>query len=235
MHKQRIIISLAILLVLAMSASAQTDERKTEVFIGFSAIAAQNALTNKDIKTFDGITPAQFRALAGFELLDNERYIPGYGLEANVTRYFSKHVGLSGDFSGYYRRANARIADTLFKADHSIYYVMGGPKVKLLNEHRANVFFHALAGAAHTSVSYRENSNTNPITAKDSSTRFAFALGGGIDLRISKRISARVFQMDYIPMLGKDRRVTASDGTVVDINGRAQQGNFRLSAGIVFK
>ena len=40
-----------------------------------------------------------------------------------------------------------------------------GP-VKLLNEHRANVFFHALAGAAHTSVSYRENSNTNPVTVK---------------------------------------------------------------------
>lgn len=235
MHKQRIIISLALLFVFATLASAQTDERKTEVFVGLSAIAAQNALTNKDIKTVDGITPAQFKALAGFDLLDSDRYIPGYGFEANVTRYFTKHIGLSGDFSGYYRRANARIADTLFKADHSIYYVMGGPKVKLLNEHRANVFFHALAGAAHTSVSYRENSNTNPITAKDSSTRLAFALGGGIDLRISKRISARVFQMDYIPMLGKDRRVVASDGTVVDINGRAQQGNFRLSAGIVFR
>ena len=223
------------LLVFAPLALAQNDERKVEVFVGFSAIAAQNALTNKDIKTFDGFTPSQFKALAGFELLDTDRYIPGYGFEANVTRFFSKHVGLSGDFSGYYRRANARIADSSFKADHKIYYVMGGPKVKLLNEHRANVFFHALAGAAHTSVSYRENFNTNPVTAEDSSTRFAFALGGGIDLRISKRISARVFQMDYIPMLGKDRRVTASDGTVVDINGRAQQGNFRLSAGIVFR
>jgi len=235
MHKQRIIVLLALLFVFAKLASAQSDERKTEVFVGLSAIAAQNALTNKDIKTFDGITPAQFKALAGFDLLDSDRYIPGYGFEANVTRYFTKHVGLSGDFSGYYRRANARLADTLFKADHSIYYIMGGPKVKLLNEHRANVFFHALAGAAHTSVSYRENSDTNPVTAKDSSTRFAFALGGGIDLRISKRISARVFQMDYIPMLGKDRRVIASDGTVVDINGRAQQGNFRFSAGIVFR
>lgn len=235
MHKQRMIISLALLLVFATIAFAQTDERKTEVFVGLSAIAAQNALTNKDVKTFDGITPTQFKALAGFELLDNERYIPGYGFEANVTRSFTKHIGLSGDFSGYYRRANARIGDTLFKADHSIYYVMAGPKVKLLNERRANVFFHALAGGAHTSVSYRENTNTNPVTAKDSSTRFAFALGGGVDVRISKRISARVFQLDYIPMLGKDRRVIASDGTAVDINGRAQQGNFRIATGIVFR
>jgi opacity protein-like surface antigen len=235
MRFQRIFFLLVTLLVCAPLGLAQNDEPKVEVFVGISAIGAQNALTNKDIKTFDGLTPAQFKALAGFELLDNERYIPGYGFEANVTRYFSKHVGLSGDFSGYYRRANARVADTLFKADHSIYYVMGGPKVKLLNEHRANIFFHALAGAAHTTVFYRENTNTNPITANDSSTRFAMALGGGIDLRLSKRISARVFQMDWVPMLGKDRRVTASDGTVIDIIGRAQQGNFRLSAGLVFK
>jgi opacity protein-like surface antigen len=213
---------------------AQSEERKTEISIGFSALAAQNALTNKDIKTFGGLTPEQFKALAGFDLLDTDRYIPAYGFEGNVTHYFSKHVGLSGDFSGYYRQANARIADSLFKADHSIYYFLAGPQAKFLNEHRANVFVHALAGAAHTSTSYREVTNTNPITANDSSTRFAMALGGGVDIRISKRISARVFQIDYIPMLGKDRTVTASDGTVVDIKGRAQQGNFRLSAGIVF-
>ena len=232
---QRTLILLALLLAGVLTAAAQTEERKVEVFVGISTIAAQNALTNKDIRTFDGFTPAQFRALTGFELLDTDRYIPGYGFEANLTRYFSRHVGLSGDFAGYYRRANARIADSLFKADHKIYYVMGGPKVRLLNEKRANLFFHALAGAAHTGVSYRENTNANPVTARDGSTRLAFALGGGIDLRVSKRISARLFQMDYLPMLGKDRRVTASDGTVVDINGRAQQGNFRLSAGIVFK
>jgi opacity protein-like surface antigen len=220
----------------ALAQSTNTnDYPKVEVFAGFSAIAAQNALTNKDIKTFDGITPTQFRALAGFELLDGDRYVPAYGFEVNVTRYFSKHVGLSGDFSGYYQRGrNFRIADTLFKADHSIYYGMAGPKAKFLNEHRASVFVHALAGLARTSVSYRENTITNPVTAKDSSTRFAFALGGGIDIRVSKRISARVFQLDYIPMTGKDRRLTASDGTIVDINGRAQQGNFRISAGIVF-
>jgi opacity protein-like surface antigen len=234
MKIQRMIILVVVVISCAPLVMAQSEERKTEISIGFSALAAQNALTNKDIKTFGGLTPEQFKALFGFELLDTDRYIPAYGFEANVTRYFSKHVGLSGDFSGYYRRANARIADSLFKADHSIYYFLVGPQAKFLNEQRVNVFVHALAGAAYTSTSYREVTNTNPVTANDSSTRFAMAFGGGVDVRISKRISARVFQIDYIPMLGKDRRVTASDGTVVDINGRAQQGNFRLSAGIVF-
>ena len=236
MQFQRLIVLVVVLLVCASLALAQNDERKVEVFVGFSALAAQNFPTNKDIKTFDGITPAQFKALAGFELLNNERYIPAYGFEANATRYLSKHIGISGDFSGYYKRgSNFRIADSLFKADHSIYHLLAGPKARFLNDHRANVFLHALGGVAHTSVSYREVTNTSPVTADDSSTRFAMALGGGIDLRISKRISARVFQMDWIPMLGKDRRITASDGTVVDIMGRAQSGNIRLSAGLVFK
>lgn len=235
MQLQRVLILTLLLFVCASLVQAQDNERKVEVFVGFSALAAQNALTNKDVRTFDGLTPAQFRALAGFDLLDNERFIPGYGIEANVTRYFSKHVGLSADFSAYHRKANARIADTLFRADHSIYYFLAGPQAKFLGSHRANVFVHALAGAARTSVAYRENGTSDPITANDTSTRFAMAFGGGVDLRISKRISARVFQLDYVPMLGKDRRIMASDGTVVDINGRAQQGNFRVSAGIVFK
>lgn len=236
MYFQRLFVLLMILFASSQFAMAQSDDRKVEVFVGFSALAAQNALTNKDIKTFDGITPAQFQTLAGFELLNNERYVPAYGFEANVTRYFSKHVGISGDVSGYYKRGhNFRIATSLFKADHSIYHFMAGPKAKFLNDHRASVFLHALGGVARTSVSYREVTPTNPVTANDSSTRFAMALGGGVDLRISKRVSARVFQMDWIPMLGKDRRVTANDGTVVDIMGRAQSGNFRLSAGLVFK
>lgn len=230
------VVSVTLLLfVCSIPAQAQDDERKTEVFVGFSALAAQNALTNKDIKSFDGITPAQFRALAGFDLLDNERYIPAYGFEANVTHYFSKRVGLAGDFSGYYRKANARVADTLFTANHSIYYILAGPQAKVVSGDRASIFLHALAGAARTKVSYTETGNPSPIRANDSSTRFAMALGGGIDVRISSRISARVFQLDYIPMLGKDRRVTASDGTIIDITGRAQQGNFRVSVGIVFK
>ena len=236
MKLRRMFVLIAIVTCCAPLTRAQSDDPKTEVFLGASVIAAQNALTNKDIVSFDGITPAQFRAVAGFELLDEERYVPGYGFEANVTRYFTKHVGISGEVAGYYVRGrNFRIADTLFKADHSIHYFLAGPQAKFFNEHRANVFVHAVGGAARTSVSFREANATSPVTAKDSSTRLAFAFGGGVDVRVSRRISARIFQLDWVPMLGKDRRVTASDGTVVDIMGRAQQGNFRVSAGIVIK
>ena len=63
MQLRRVLILTLLLSICAPLAQAQDDERKLEVFVGFSALAAQNALTNKDIKTFDGLTPAQIREL----------------------------------------------------------------------------------------------------------------------------------------------------------------------------
>jgi len=44
-------------------------------------------------------------------------------------------------------------------------------------------------------------------------------LGGGLDLRISKRIAVRLIQVDYTPTFF----------------GSGRQDNFRISAGIVFR
>lgn len=233
-HMQKIILLVFFIACCAPFTQAQDNERDVEIFAGFSALAAQNRITNRDIKTFAGFTPEQIRALTGSELVGNDRFIPGYGFETSATRYFSKRVGLTGDFSGYYYREDTGIAGSLFRAKHSIYYILGGPQVRFTNKSRVTPFVHALFGAAHTRVSYRENTSTNPVTANDNSTRLGMAFGGGLDVRVSKRISLRIFQMEYTPIMGKDRTVTANDGTVIDLNGRAQSKNFRVSAGIVF-
>src|ERR1043165_233653 len=83
-------------------ASAQTDEPKVEIFAGYSTMATQSRITNKDIRTIEGITPDQFRTLFGFELATNDRVIPTNGFEVSATRFFSRRVGLTADFSGYY-------------------------------------------------------------------------------------------------------------------------------------
>ena len=121
MNLRRMIVLMALVTCCAPLTRAQSDDPKTEVFVGASVIAAQNALTNKDIISFDGITPAQFRAIAGFGLLDEDRYVPAYGFEASVTRYVTKHVGISGEVAGYYLRGrNFRIADTLLSNFHPL-------------------------------------------------------------------------------------------------------------------
>lgn len=232
----RKLIMLVVLIQVCVSVGwAQTDEPKTEIFAGYSTIATQSRITNKDIANIGGITPEQFRQLAGFELASNDRFISTNGFEASVTRYFSKRVGLTGDFSGYYHRELTGIAGTLFGTKTSIYTILGGPHVRFVNKSRVTPFIHALVGVARVRTSYRENESPNPLTVADSSTRLATALGGGLDLRVSKRVAIRLLQLDYSPILGKDRTLTASDGTPIELNGRAQEKNFRLSIGIVFR
>jgi hypothetical protein len=53
----------------------------------------------------------------------------------------------------------------------------------------------------------------------DDATSFAMALGGGVDLRVGKRIDLRLIQFDYTPTFF----------------GSGRQNNFRISTGVVFK
>lgn len=232
---RKVLLLLLLITCCAPFARAQDDESKLEFFGGYSFLATQSRLTNKDVITFDGLTPEQIRALIGFDLLGVDRFVPANGFEASVIRYFTPKVGLSADFSGHFHKETIGIAGTPFRAKYAVYNILGGPHVRFTNKTRLTPFVHALVGAAHVKTDYRESLTTNPVTADDSSTRFAMALGGGFDLRVSKRVSLRIFQLDYNPILGKDRTLTASDGTVVDLRGRAQEKNFRVSFGIVFK
>ena len=235
---RKLIILAVLIIACSPLALAQTDEPKVEVFAGYSFLATQSRITNKDIRSLGGVTPDEFRALTGVELTGNDRFMPTNGFEASVTRYFSKRVGLTADFSGYYNRETTRFAGTLLRSNTSVYTILGGPHVRFSNKSRLTPFVHALVGAARVRTSYTEIGSTDPVTATDSSTRLAMAFGGGLDLRVSKRVSLRLFQLDYSPILGKDRRVTASDATstdFIDLNGRAQSKNFRFSIGIVFR
>lgn len=217
-------------------AQAQDAERGVEVFGGYSFLAAQSRLTNNDVRTFGGLTPAQIRALTGFELIDNQdRFIPAQGFEVSATKYVSKRVGLTADFSGTYHRERQVIGNALFRTNHSVYNFLGGPHVRFTNKSRITPFVHALFGAARVRTKYQEINDADPGNATDSSTRFAMSFGGGFDVRVSERVALRVFQLDYNPVLGKDRRVVANDGTVIDLQGRAQNKNFRVSVGVVFK
>lgn len=235
---RKLIILVVLIAGCAPMTFAQSDERKTEIFAGYSFLATQSRITNRDIITLGGVTPDEFRALTGAELTGNDRFMPTYGFEASVTRYFSKRVGLTGDFSGYYHKETTRFAGTLLRSNTSVYTILGGPHVRFANKTRFTPFIHALVGAARVRTNYTEIGSTDPVTAKDSSTQLAMAFGGGLDVRLSNRVSLRLFQLDYSPFLGKARRVSASDSTstdFIDLSGRAQSKNFRLSIGIVFK
>lgn len=106
-----------------------------------------------------------------------------------------------------------------------IFNILGGPQYKFRNNSRVAPFVRVLAGVAQTHARLTVPSLNTGDTA--SSTDFALAIGGGVDVRVNDRIALRVFQADYNPIF-------LSDGNELGF-GNTRADNVRFSFGVVFK
>ena len=84
-----------------------------------------------------------------------------------------------------------------------IYNFLAGPEFKARNSTRFTPFAHALGGVAHTSATFTTPGPAFNLLLNKSDNSFAMALGGGLDIRASKRVSFRAL-MDYNPVFVKD-------------------------------
>ncbi len=115
----------------------------------------------------------------------------------NLNRWF----GLTADFGGYY--------GSPFNISVHDYTFMGGPTLTYRAEHVAP-FLHALVGADHFGVSN--------VPGAGSNTKFAWAVGGGIDIPITRQFGIRLVQADFLRTM----------------HGGDEQNNIRLSTGLDF-
>jgi opacity protein-like surface antigen len=201
-----------ILLIFCVSiAFAQTDEiSKGEFFSGYSIIRTDvGGSGDPDID----------------DALNEGRNFQGFNVSGVYN--FSKYVGLKADVSGHYKNFGATIPGFTNqpKINASLYNVLGGVQIKNNSkERRVKPFVHALFGvgivkAKLNNAFCQEALGTNcPAEFRDSETAFSMAFGGGLDVRASKRVSFRLFQVDYNPL----RK-----------NGETAN-NVRFSFGIVF-
>ena len=139
------------------------------------------------------------------------------GWGASVTGNFTRHIGLTADFSGTYGSETVfPVCVAIFptppgctaQSRHlSAYNLLGGPRFSF-PIHGVTPFAHALFGVA----SLRRESG--------SQTTFAMGFGGGVDVPLGKHFSYRLFQMDYIPVKhafnlgGWDHNVRVETGLV---------------------
>jgi hypothetical protein len=139
---------------------------------------------------------------------------PFYGINVSGVYNVSKYVGIKGDVSTAYRRRTFPIGQgQSLKTTSSIQNYLGGVQFKNNSrEGRVKPFAHLLIGASVN------GSKNNLFGSSFSRTSLAGVVGGGIDLRINKRVSLRLIQFDYNPILK---------------NGLAFN-NIRLGAGVVF-
>jgi opacity protein-like surface antigen len=195
----------------ASIAFAQTDEiSKGEFFAGYSINRADVGDTgDSDID----------------DVLEEGRNFQGFNVSGVYN--FSKYVGLKADVSGHYKNFRADLPgfNNQPEIKASLYNVLGGVQVKNNSkERKVKPFAHALFGVGIAKAKLNDAfcqeafGTACPAEFRESETAFAMAFGGGLDVRASRRVSFRVFQVDYNP-IRKDGQTS---------------NNIRFSFGIVF-
>jgi opacity protein-like surface antigen len=199
---------------LALAQNASKDEYpKVEVFAGFSALGENSRTIN-----------------FGSGRRIGEGYATPTGFEISVVRNWTRHIGLKGDFSAHFKNDNERgvltncspactTATQDFELKTRVYNFLAGPEFKARNSTRFTPFAHVLAGVAHTSANFTTLGPTFNLLLKRSDNGFAMGLGGGLDIRATKRVSLRG-QIDYQPVFNHD--------------GPGSHDFVRLSLGVLF-
>jgi opacity protein-like surface antigen len=197
----RVAFSTAFLLGSVLLVSAQSpnpnEHPKVEVFVGYSALgeSGSRAISLGPNATVGG---------------DYE----GQGFETSIIRNFSKRFGIKGDFSAHFNNESSRgpvaactpTCTTVtqdFQLKTRVYNFLAGPEFKARNSTRFTPFVHALGGFAHTSATFTTPGPTHILFLRKTDNSFAMALGGGLDIRASKRVSLRAL-MDYNPVFVPD-------------------------------
>lgn len=115
----------------------------------------------------------------------------GWNGEATING--NRFFGVVADFSGHYRMIAGPGAVVPVNTDTSIYHFLFGPQVRYRNaSSKASPFARFLIGGSKITMTPQDGS------AEFNDTQFTYGFGGGMDVNLTPRIGARLFQADYI-------------------------------------
>ncbi len=168
----------------AMSVAAQnqapTDYNKNEFFAGYSE---NSVLDPVRVENFDSADIKAYR-----------------GWSASYTYNFRRFVGVKTEVSGYYKNFSFEnfSPPAPVSVRSSIYNFLGGVQIKENKKtKRFSPFVYALGGISRTNLNIR--SPLCDAGCREVNTGFSLAVGGGVDLKVRKRFSIRLIQLDYNP------------------------------------
>jgi opacity protein-like surface antigen len=141
------------------------------------------------------------------------------GVNLEYTRNITRHIGITGDASAHFHRDTSSTSVGTFTSRRDQYFLLGGLQFRTGSSSRVQPFAHALFGASLFRGFTSDIRPSGNVYTMDDATSFAMAFGGGLDIRVNKRIDLRLIQADYTPTFF----------------GSGRQNNFRLSVGIIFK
>ena len=208
-------------MIAPLSATAQSERYKAEFFAGYSHNRVDTGLTSEDV---DEIGEAFGKTLGA------------NGVNFSITGNVSKFVGLKFDFATHGKTEQVSFEGNQFSLNGRITNYLGGIQIKNNSKDgpRVKPFMHALAGIASQKITVDGppsiiggSGTSNVQLLKISQNNFALAIGGGIDVRVHRRVDIRIFQIDWNPtyLKGEEFDDFELDGMM--------QNNFRFGFGIV--
>ncbi len=211
MFKNLILSALFFALTASVGFAQTTGEyNKVEVFGGYSNNQVDTGLSDDDQDLED--------------FFEDRRSFNGFN--ASVVGNFSRYVGAKGDFSGHYKNEDITVPVTgiipaqNLRLKSSVYNFLGGVQVKdnAVDGSRVRPFAHGLIGVARGKTELSSNNSFVGNFDNEADYGFAAAVGGGLDIKATNRLSIRAFQVDYNPTRFND----------------STQHNFRFGVGLVF-
>ena len=126
-----------------------------------------------------------------------------FGFNSQGVRNFSRFWGLKADLSYFQRQFEAGNADLTSR----LFQIAGGIKFQdNAITTRFRPFAQALVGIAHASKLPRvsQDDSSGRLVSVLSGAGPAFGLGGGLDIRLTRKLDLRALQIDYNPVRLKD-------------------------------
>ncbi len=204
-----------VLLFVSIGVNGQSDNKKYEVFLGYSFENARFDEYKKD----SGLKSVQSKLADKNKFNKSELFKRGF--EASGVYNFSRYVGGKATFSLHTNKRSGKINKKDFVVKERLINYLGGVQIKDNSKDAAAVrpFAHALIGVANTKSSLKnctefETKKKCPASLNKSTYGFTSKFGGGLDVKIDDNITFRAIQLDYQ-------------------KGKISQG-FGFSTGIVF-
>ncbi len=195
-------IALAVIVLAAVTVAAAQEVPQVEIFGGYS-------LFHYDKMDADSLVLGAGAPPGSFSINQNL-----HGWEGAVQFNVNKWFGAVADFSGHYGTP-VDITGVGSVTGHS-YNFLFGPQVNVRGG-KAKGFVHVLFGGNN----FAFNDNPTLGITGGSDNAFAMAIGGGVDVNVTKMVAVRVGQFDYI---------YTNHNLGLDLG---HQNNFRFSAGLV--
>ena len=111
-----------------------------------------------------------------------------HGWNGTITGNVNNWFGLVADFSGHYGSEQ----DGPIRINQDAHSFLFGPRISYRGK-RLTPFGYAVFGATR----FHESAVVFGQKLSHSDTGFSSAVGGGLDVKVSERVSIRTFQLDY--------------------------------------